>query len=94
MTAPLDLDAIRSRAVRVDEYAKKDPCGRDGFRPLSVREHFDRDVPALIAEVERLRAAMGDSAGRLDYWADQCEAFSEAQTMRTLAGRLRLAVNP
>jgi hypothetical protein len=56
MTNPLDLDAILDRAETAYDFVKKDPCGVDGFLPLSVREHFNYDVPALIGALQR-RAA-------------------------------------
>jgi hypothetical protein len=87
MTAPLDLQSAKSRALHADEWVKKDPCNSDGFRPLSVRYHFDHDVPALIAEVERYRDTLEDLA-------KDCEAFPEDHTwaaiMTATAVRLRL----
>lgn len=72
MTEALDLQSAKSRAAHADEWVKKDPCNSDGFRPLSVREHFDHDVPALIAELEQARAqltAHREFAARIDVYA-------------------------
>ncbi|MFI9344968.1 hypothetical protein ACIG0D_27435 [Streptomyces sp. NPDC052773] len=73
--AALDLDAISARAADAQQYGIED----EGFEQL-VRE----DVPALVAEVRRLRAAVlpppvpradvlreaADELGRMDYDAD------------------------
>lgn len=61
----LDPEAIRSRADRALEWVSRDPCNRDGFLPLSVREHFDHDIPALLSELDRLRSALHDAEYRL-----------------------------
>ena len=60
MIEPLDLDAVRNRTRRAKDWIDADaqaPTGRD-WLPLSVREHFARDVPNLLTEVERLRAEL------------------------------------
>lgn len=87
MTTLLDLDAIRRRATFTDEYLRKDPCDSDGFRPLSVREHFTHDVPALIAELGRLR-------DELTNLAIDCEDMPEERATSLMfvatAARIRL----
>ncbi len=55
-----DLNAFHSRAERVQEYIERDPCQRDGFMPLSVREFFDTSIPAIVSEVATLRARLAD----------------------------------
>jgi hypothetical protein len=54
----LDSAHIRSRADYTLEWIRRDPCNSDGFLPLSVREHFDHDIPALLAEIDHLRSAL------------------------------------
>lgn len=87
VTAPLDLQSAKSRSVAANEWVMKDPCNSDGFRPLSVRYHFDHDVPALIAEVERYQDTLEDLA-------KDCEAIPKdhpwVAIMTATAVRLRL----
>lgn len=64
MSHDLDLDAILARAEAAYEFARKDPCAEDGFLPLSTREHFNYDVPALIGAVKRLTAELREVASR------------------------------
>ncbi|OYP14038.1 hypothetical protein CFC35_05590 [Streptomyces sp. FBKL.4005] len=59
-TPPLDLDAIQARATDVQQYGIED----DGFEQL-VRE----DVPALVAEVRRLRAELAAAQKQAIPWA-------------------------
>ncbi len=84
----LDLTQIRSRAEHAERWVQRDPCNADGFLLLSFREHFNHDMPALIAEVERLRAvawqihnAMTDQHAETEHilWGDcaQCEKAAE-----------------
>lgn len=55
----LDLAEIQANARWAREWATSDPeppHGPLGFVPLSVREHFDRNLPDLVAAVERFMA--------------------------------------
>lgn len=64
MMPRLDLAEIQANAQHVYQWATSDPeppHGPLGFVPLSVREHFGTYVPALVAEIERLRAEVGDA---------------------------------
>ncbi|MCX4622822.1 hypothetical protein ACF09G_12965 [Streptomyces albogriseolus] len=60
-TAILDLDAIAARAADAQQYGVED----DGFEQL-VRE----DVPALVAEVRRLRADQAADTGGFELRGD------------------------
>lgn len=51
MNAMLDLDAIRKRAVAELSY---------GYIPGGVRAVLEDDIPAMAAEIERLRTACHD----------------------------------
>lgn len=64
MGASLDLEAIRKRCDALNEFGL---MGNDGFPLAAVYEAIATDVPALIAEVERLRAEC-ERRGAL--WAD------------------------
>jgi hypothetical protein len=53
----LDLEAIQRRAANARHLAMKVPLpprGEMPLIPLSVREHFDEDMPRMLAELERL----------------------------------------
>jgi hypothetical protein len=54
------LAAIRSRADEARRFATTDPVTLEPNRwvPLSTREHFDHDVPELLAKVERLKGRL------------------------------------
>lgn len=100
----LDLDAIANRSASVREFVEADPCnetitGRK-FLPLSVREHFGHDVPALLAEVRRLRqrsghddASLFEAARVRDELADKVltlqAELGEAQYQRDVARSVR-----
>lgn len=55
-----DLNAFHDRAERVQQYIERDPCQQDGFLPLSVREFFDTNIPAIVNEVAALRARLAE----------------------------------
>jgi hypothetical protein len=57
----LNLQAIHDRAEHARQWTERDPCNSDGFLPLPVREHFDSDVPALIVEIDTLRARLAEA---------------------------------
>lgn len=55
----LDPGAVRRRAASARHYAMKVPLPPHQelpFVPLSVREHFDEDMPMLLDELDRLTA--------------------------------------
>lgn len=72
MTA-LDLNAAKVRSNRAWGWVKEDDCVQpDGRLPLSVRTHFDDDMPALLAELSQARAhliAHREFAARIDVYA-------------------------
>lgn len=57
MTAELDLDQIESRTTGAHAWLLRDQREQEGsdWLPLTIREHFTRDVPAMLAELRRLR---------------------------------------
>ena len=95
-TPPLDLDAIQARAARLyKRTATIDPSAHPDFGQLT-----DTDVPALIAEVRRLRAELAISrAGVFAEVANELEAIDFhpnakatcTDLCRLLAGRFRQA---
>lgn len=57
-TAGIDTDkAIRRRSTGAHEWILRDTREQYGndWLPLSVRQHFARDMPALLAEIAKLR---------------------------------------
>jgi hypothetical protein len=52
-TMTIDLSAIRERLVAARAWANTDPYVET--IPANVAEHFDQDMPALLAELEQLR---------------------------------------
>lgn len=85
----LDLEGAR---LRRDIYRPHETdCWQRGSSCCTAHTSAE-DVPSLIAEVERLRAVMVSTAGRLDEYADTCCETADRITMRTLAGQMRTAV--
>ena len=72
----LDLKAIEARAAEV--YPERAWCGDEGERALPV---VTEDVPALVAEVRRLRAELADlewvpaTHYGTDRWCPRCECW-------------------
>ena len=54
--------SIRRRSDHARQWAGTDAEPPHGpvFLPLSVREHFDSDVPALLGEIERLSQLLAE----------------------------------
>lgn len=63
----LDLEPIRARFAKVEAIAKEESPSE--YRLVAVHAHSAMDVPALIAEVERLR----DAASRWETYARDLE---------------------
>lgn len=62
MTA-FDLPVFEARAKQAHDWALQG--APDGGLPLSVREHFDHDVPALLAELQHLRVELAAARAQL-----------------------------
>lgn len=62
----LDLQAILARSEQAYTWIGEDPNATDGFLPLSVREHFNRDVPALVSHIQHLTAELAAAQQALD----------------------------
>jgi hypothetical protein len=78
----LDLDAIRGRADRYEEAIKRESA--TWFAPAARSAD---DVPALIAEVERLRARRGYASQRLDKAREAAEALLRKEQKHAGSGR-------
>lgn len=59
----LDLETIKARADKVTNFTTKDA---DPFGAAMIAVDSAEDVPALVAEVERLHTAVADAIGTLD----------------------------
>ncbi|MET9012291.1 hypothetical protein ABZX74_15435 [Streptomyces olivaceoviridis] len=57
---PLDLDAIQARAAHLSEYAQQTGEGD---------QLAGTDVPALVAEIHRLRAELASAREQVIHWA-------------------------
>jgi hypothetical protein len=79
MSHDLDLHAVLLRAERAYAAVRDDG---DGFLPLTVREHFNYDVPALIGAVKR-HTAIADRArsayGPIDCAEGACDHAAGGQ---------------
>ena len=59
---PPNLTAIKARADRANKWIRAASNGAESWVPLSVREHFAADVPALLARIAELEAEQDE------YW--------------------------
>ncbi len=85
----IDIDAVKARAHQaklwLDDKARQLQRGDD--LPLAVREHFARDVPALLAEVRRLRAERAELDRELTYLKRQHERALQIRDALMVAAR-------
>jgi hypothetical protein len=65
MSHDLNLDAILSHSEAAYDFIRKDPCVDGVGLPLSVREHFNFDTPALIGAVKRLAGELASTRQKL-----------------------------
>lgn len=70
----LDLHAIKARGIRVNELRRQNPglewFSHDLIESRSIQARYGTDVPALVAELERLQAVIvAAQAERLDHGA-------------------------
>ncbi len=92
-STPLDLDAIRRRAVESLRWIKAAPWNADEFLPLPVRELHEHDVPALTRHVESLARRLGVRFGELEEArAALRQATDERDTARAEVERLRAVI--
>lgn len=87
MPKNLDLRQVGANAQHVWEWVTSDPeppHGRLDFIPLSVREHFDHYVPAMFAEIQRLRAELTTIESRTLARADLAKANPSVPDMLTM----------
>lgn len=87
----INMDAIRQRQTWVQDNA--DQCQRDpgqvslsGYMAASIES--SRDVPSLIAEVERLRAELDDRDAEAIDAAPEPEGFTAVYCQRCTPGLL------
>ncbi|GAA2566119.1 hypothetical protein GCM10010435_44080 [Winogradskya consettensis] len=52
----LGVDEILARAERTYDYVRR--ASVDGFVPLTVREHFNYDIPVLVSRIQRLTSEL------------------------------------
>lgn len=83
-TDPLDLEAIRA--------ALKEAQDEGMFEPYLYREMVNRDIPALIAEVERLRAVAAEALRHLE--AMQERATDIGRRLDAMQARLGREAQP
>lgn len=62
----LDLTAFLREADFVYAYIGEDPCATEAKLPPSVVRLFTEQVPALVAEVRRLKQENADQAALID----------------------------
>lgn len=89
MGAPLDLGPIKDRAG-VGSPTPAHECIIDEHCPrcVAAAEESASDVPALIAEVERLRAALAEFAAAADDARDHLNQGEQNSCARKCADRL------
>ncbi|WP_045740899.1 hypothetical protein [Actinoplanes rectilineatus] len=72
----LDLVAVQARAAEAYRWADYQSLAV----PAAVREHFNSDAPALIAEIERLHAWAGRLADGLADLQDERDRLRRVET--------------
>ena len=91
---PLDLDAIRARSDARRDYADERPESlHDPEHYAALADESAADVPALIAEAERLRAESQRFYENRNLWQKRAEK-AEGERDDALAEVARLAARP
>lgn len=88
--APIDLQAVRLRAERAHGWCVSHPDPPHlplEYVPLSTREHFEHDVPAMLAELEALRARVVELERECDFGAGHGYRVAEMEVKLAAAVR-------